>query len=192
MEAQPLKIVFRGDHDIGKTTLLLRRTTGAFPKSLSIIPSGYGQYEEPQNKGVLEVNGHLVHATYWDTAPRQDYAVLKRLAYEGAQVVAICYSVARVASFRNLEQLIAEADALAPLARRLLVGLCVDLRSESSSSGSVTFGAGEQAARRLGFDGFVECSSLTGEGVDLAFEEATRVGLLGSRPPRKPRACHFL
>lgn len=48
--------------------------------------SGYGQYEEPQDKGIVEVNGQLVHVTYWDTAPRHDYAVLKRLAYEGAQV----------------------------------------------------------------------------------------------------------
>ena len=45
---------------------------------------------------------------------------------------------------------------------------------------------GAQAAREIGARKYLECSSLTGEGVDNVFEAATRAALLTFEKGEKP------
>lgn len=68
----------------------------------------------------------------------------------------------------------------------ILVGLKKDLREDpmkqeemrKKSWGFMTDNDGVQAAREIGARKYLECSSLTGEGVDDVFEVATRAALL--------------
>lgn len=68
----------------------------------------------------------------------------------------------------------------------ILVGLKKDLRGDpvaqeemrKRSQRFVTEHDGESAAREIGARKYLECSSLTGEGVDDVFEAATRAALL--------------
>ena len=68
----------------------------------------------------------------------------------------------------------------------ILVGLKKDLRSDpvavdemrKKSLRFVTEHDGEAAAREVGARKYLECSSLSGEGVDDVFEAATRAALL--------------
>lgn len=68
----------------------------------------------------------------------------------------------------------------------ILVGLKKDLRTDEDaieemrrrSQRFLTFSDGEAVRRDIGAKKYLECSSLSGEGVDDVFEAATRAALL--------------
>lgn len=84
------------------------------------------------------------------------------------------------------DQWVEEATEKCPGVPIILVGLKKDLRSDPVAidemrKKSLRFVAehdGEAAAREIGARKYLECSSLTGEGVDDVFEAATRAALL--------------
>ena len=53
----------------------------------------------------------------------------------------------------------------------------------------LTTAEGEDVRRRIGAKKYLECSSLTGEGVDDVFEAATRQSLLGGGRERERGGC---
>lgn len=79
----------------------------------------------------------------------------------------------------------------------MLVGLKKDLRTnpqaiqEVSRRGSyfVTPQEAEQVAKEVGARRYLECSALTGEGVDDIFEVATRASLLITNTPKEQTSC---
>jgi Rho family protein len=78
----------------------------------------------------------------------------------------------------------------------ILVGLKKDLRDDpvaqeemrKRSEKFLQFEEGEEVRKRIGAKKYLECSSLTGEGVDDVFEAATRQSLL-SGDRKETRAC---
>lgn len=56
----------------------------------------------------------------------------------------------------------------------------------------VTEAEGAAAGREIGARKYLECSSLTGEGVDDVFEAATRAALLTFEKGRRPGCCLIL
>lgn len=83
-------------------------------------------------------------------------------------------------------QWVEEASRLCPGVPIILVGLKKDLREDpvaieemrKKSLRFVTSHDGDSAAREIGAKRYLECSSLSGEGVDDVFEAATRAALL--------------
>ncbi len=83
-------------------------------------------------------------------------------------------------------QWVVEATERCPDVPTILVGLKKDLRDDpvaieemrKKSRRFVTGHDGEVAAREMGARKYLECSSLSGEGVDDVFEAATRAALL--------------
>ena len=80
----------------------------------------------------------------------------------------------------------------------ILVGLKKDLRDDpqaieemrKQSTRFLTPDEGEDVRRRISAKKYLECSSLTGEGVDDVFEAATRQSLLsGGGSKREGRGC---
>lgn len=86
----------------------------------------------------------------------------------------------------RVEQWVEEATEKCPGVPIILVGLKKDLREDpvaveemrKKSLRFVTEHDGEAAAREIGAKKYLECSSLSGEGVDDVFEAATRAALL--------------
>lgn len=84
------------------------------------------------------------------------------------------------------QQWIEEATERCPSVPVILVGLKKDLRADpiaiedmrKKSLPFVTANEGEAAAREIGARKYLECSSLSGEGVDDVFEAATRAALI--------------
>ena len=123
----------------------------------------------------------------WDTAGQEDYERLRPLAYSKAHVILIAYSVDTPDSLDNVKhKWIEEANVRCPDCPILLVGLKKDLREDrmaqeemrKKSMRFTTEDEGTRAAREIGARKYLECSSLTGEGVDDVFEAATRAALL--------------
>lgn len=96
-------------------------------------------------------------------------------------------------------QWIEEAHERCPGVPIILVGLKKDLREDplaieemrKKSLRFVTTKEGTETATQVGARRYLECSSLTGEGVDDVFEAATRAALL-TFDKRKSSCCIVL
>ncbi|KAL9068628.1 MAG: hypothetical protein Q9161_006066 [Pseudevernia consocians] len=183
------KLVIIGDGACGKTSLLSVFTLGYFPTHYEL-----NQYLLVQVPTVFEnyvtdcrVDGKSVQLALWDTAGQEDYERLRPLAYSKAHVILIGFSIDTPDSLDNVKhKWVEEANERCPEVPIILVGLKKDLREdpmaqEEMRKKSLHFTSeneGTNAAREIGARKYLECSSLTGEGVDDVFEAATRAALL--------------
>lgn len=151
------------------------------------------------------VDGRSVQLALWDTAGQEDYERLRPLAYSKAHVILIGFSMDTPDSLENVKnkvrallsclasnksltskKWIDEANERCPGVPIILVGLKKDLREDplaieemrKKSLKFVTTKEGSDIGTQIGARKYLECSSLTGEGVDDVFEAATRAALL--------------
>jgi len=97
----------------------------------------------------------------------------------------------------RLPQWVEEAQERCPEVPIILVGLKKDLREDplaqeemrKKSMHFTTENEGNNAAREIGARKYLECSSLTGEGVDDVFEAATRAALLTFEKGERGGCC---
>ncbi|KAK2750982.1 Rho GTPase [Myotisia sp. PD_48] len=180
------KLVIIGDGACGKTSLLSVFTLGYFPT----VPTVFENYVTD-----CRVDGRSVQLALWDTAGQEDYERLRPLAYSKAHVLLIGFSVDTPDSLENVKnKWIDEANERCPDVPIILVGLKKDLRDdplavEEMRKKSLRFLSpkdGGEAASQIGARKYLECSSLTGEGVDDVFEAATRAALLSFDKNRSP------
>lgn len=93
-----------------------------------------------------------------------------------------------------------EVNELCPRVPIILVGLKKDLRNDpltieevrKRSSHIVLAPEAEAVARQIGARRYVECSALTGEGVDDVLEVATRASLLAIAEDEPAKCCIIL
>ena len=135
------------------------------------------------------VDGRSVQLALWDTAGQEDYERLRPLAYSKSHVILIGFSVDSPDSLENVRhKWVEEARERCPNTPILLVGLKKDLRDDpmaveemrKKSLKFLTPRDGSDMASTIGARKYLECSSLTGEGVDDVFEAATRAALLNT------------
>ncbi|KAI9792794.1 MAG: Rho GTPase [Peltula sp. TS41687] len=174
------KLVIIGDGACGKTSLLSVFTLGYFPTHY--VPTVFENYVTD-----CRVDGKSVQLALWDTAGQEDYERLRPLAYAKAHVLLIGFSVETPDSLENVKhKWIEEANERCPNVPIILVGLKKDLREDPiaieemrlRSQHFVSYKDGLDTAHQIGARKYLECSSLTGEGVDDVFEAATRAALL--------------
>jgi Rho family, other len=174
------KLVIIGDGACGKTSLLSVFTLGYFPTHY--VPTVFENYVTD-----CRVDGRSVQLALWDTAGQEDYERLRPLAYARAHVILIGFSVDSPDSLDNVQhKWVEEARERCPDIPIILVGLKKDLREDplaveemrKKSQKFVSAKDGENMAQICGARKYLECSSLTGEGVDDVFEAATRAALL--------------
>jgi Rho family, other len=149
------------------------------------------------------VDGKSVQLALWDTAGQEDYERLRPLAYSKAHVILIGFSIDTPDSLDNVKhkvgflypiaaanadflQWVEEANERCPNVPIILVGLKKDLREDpvaieemrKKSQHFVSTREATEIGHEIGARKYLECSSLTGEGVDDVFEAATRAALL--------------
>jgi len=133
----------------------------------------------------------------WDTAGQEDYDRLRPLCYRRTHVVVVCFAVNSIASFDNVQvKWMPEVRHHCRDAPVVLVATKIDLRRHGGTAQLVTTDDGDELARQLRVDAYVECSSKTGDGVADVFQtaarEALRVGRQLSCPGRPRKICHLL
>ena len=140
------------------------------------------------------VDGKSVQLALWDTAGQEDYERLRPLAYSQAHVILIAFSIASQDSLHNITtKWHPEVQERCPNVPIILVGLKKDLREDpvaieemrKRSEKFLTSDEGEDVRKRINAKKYLECSSLTGEGVDDVFEAATRQSLLSGGDRRR-------
>lgn len=188
------KLVIIGDGACGKTSLLSVFTLGYFPTHY--VPTVFENYVTD-----CRVDGRSVQLALWDTAGQEDYERLRPLAYAQSHVILIGFSVDSPDSLENVRhKWIEEARERCPDVPIILVGLKNDLRQDPVAIEEmrrrgwkfVTPREGEQMAQLCGARKYLECSSLTGDGVDDVFEAATRAALLNNGKKSDGGCCVIL
>jgi Rho family, other len=144
------------------------------------------------------VDGKSVQLALWDTAGQEDYERLRPLAYSKAHVILIGFSVDSPDSFENVKAKWAEeARDRCPGVPLILVGLKKDLREDPiaieemrrRSQRFISTKEGNDMKEVIGARKYLECSSLTGEGVDDVFEASTRAAMITGREGSSAGCC---
>ena len=163
-----------GDTGCGKTSLIQAYQAGKFPSITSV--SRYAYYKLTKIKNIP------AEVILYDTIGLEDYNDIQRrsLMFMFSEITILCYSVGSLESFENISsQWWPEVEASHARLKKphILVGLKKDLRilyssKEDENLECVTTAKGKELAKLIGAMAFIECSSVTNEGIDKVFETA--------------------
>nr|XP_018668724.1 ras-related protein Rac1-like [Ciona intestinalis] len=185
MEA--IKCVVVGDGAVGKTCLLIRCITNAFPGVN--VPTVFENYSVK-----VVVDGRMMNLGLYDTAGMDDYDRLRLLSYPQTDVFLICYSLVCHSSLENIWwKWFPEISHHAPGTAIVLVGTKCDLREDPETVkvlakrniSPVTTKQGLQMAKKINAVQFLECSALTQKGVKAVFDEAICAALSSTKQAAK-------
>ncbi|KAI9193149.1 uncharacterized protein BJ171DRAFT_532555 [Polychytrium aggregatum] len=161
------KVVCVGDEGVGKTCMVLRLLNGSFQEEhVATLEESYSLPSQPD----LEI---------CDTAGAVAFDRLRPYAYERASSFLICFAVDSIPSFKSVEEkFVPEVRYYCPNRPFAVVGLKSDARDKaarespgggSPESGFVTFEMGLELAKKMSATRYVECSSLSGDGIQTVF-----------------------
>ncbi|KAI8322944.1 GTP-binding protein, rho subfamily [Martensiomyces pterosporus] len=184
-EAYPVqiqrKMILIGDGATGKTCLLYTFREGQFPPDNRYIPTVFDTCIVD-----MEVRGHPVELSLWDTAGQEEFDRLRMMCYPGVNIVLLCFSVDSPDSLENAyEKWFREATKQAKGAPIILVALKTDLRADQSTiehlarfgQAPVTYAQGQAVAKRMNAAKYVECSSIRNLNIRQVFETAANLAV---------------
>lgn len=161
------KVVIFGDAGCGKTTLAKRYMTGLFiPDSQMTIGVDF------ETKDIF-LNGSHVKLMVWDFAGEERFRFMLPKYIRGAMGGILLYDITEYSSFSHIYDwlsVIKETNEDFPI---FLIGSKIDL----SSIREITYKEGLKFCKSRGLNAFMECSSKTGENVDIVFENLTQLML---------------
>ncbi|KAI9351830.1 P-loop containing nucleoside triphosphate hydrolase protein [Zopfochytrium polystomum] len=170
-ERTPTKVAIVGDGASGKRSLL-RAFVDSCPDSVRIDDSSATVH--------ITTDGQTDTLELWTD---DSYDRLRPLVLTISTVVLICFSTISPMSFEDVvERWMPEVDYYCPPRHVILVCCRKDLREDAETVAylsqyhmtPITTFQGIKAAARIGAYRYVECSSLTGEGVKELLEHAAR------------------
>lgn len=169
-----LQINIVGDAGCGRTSLIDAYQADEFPSITSV--SRYARYK------LMKIANMPVEMIFYDTVGLEDFDDVQRrsLMFRFSEISILCYSVDSRQSFENISsQWWPEVKAVKASPTKkpyMLVGLKKDLSSTkldcNGKSECVTTNEGKALAKSIGAVSFVECSSVTNEGINEVFEMA--------------------
>ncbi|GAA5981924.1 hypothetical protein JCM5350_006566 [Sporobolomyces pararoseus] len=168
------KQILLGDAATGKSSLLVRLTDKRFLEhSEPTIGVEFGS-----NICTLE-DGKRVKLQVWDTAGQESFRAITRSYYRGAGGALLCFSLTSHQSFHNLKSWLNDLRAWGEEDLMILVvGNKGDVSETAEGTGEkreVTREEAEAWVQEEGLAGYVETSAKTGNGVEEAFNELTRL-----------------
>lgn len=163
---------------VGKTSLLITFTRGAFPGD-DYIPTVFDNY----SANIL-VDGKPINLGLWDTAGQEDYDRLRPLSYGNVDVFLVCFSLVHHASFQSIRmKWHPEIKQHCPKVPIILVGTKQDRVSKTAS---IKHAEGKILQKEIGASAYLECSSRTQIGVEEVFHTAVRAAL---QPTKEKNGC---
>ena len=168
------KIVIFGDAGCGKTTLTQRFLTNLFVSDSKMT---IGVDFEVKS---LVVNKQKVKLQIWDFGGEERFRFLLPTYVRGARGGVFMYDITNYSSIAHIDDWLTvikkeiRKEALFPI---IVVGGKADL----AENREVPASEGIKIAKSRGVDGFIECSSKTGENVEESFEALTSLMLDDSR-----------
>jgi small GTP-binding protein len=161
-----LKAVIVGDSGVGKTSLAMRWTTGAYSKSAG--PTVGANYQ----RKLVALESQEVDVFLWDTAGQEQFQALTPLYARSSSVAILTASIVEPTSFDNIQRWLSLLQlASAELPPVVFAVNKVDLRGSAFKSVDEI-----HEEYRSRFAGIFFVSAVTGEEVDNLFAFAALAG----------------
>lgn len=189
-----IKCVCVGDGCVGKTSMLISYTTNSFPQSY--LPTVFDNYSV-----TVMINQEPFTLALFDTAGQTDFQSLRKFSYKNTDVFLVCFNVMSPVSFKNaLKMWVNEIRQITsedvPI---VLVGTKIDLRNDrnqienlaKSKEKVISREQGEQAAKQIRAQSYVECSALTQESLKETFDAAIIAALTPSTSKSNRILCCY-
>jgi len=164
LSTNKFKIVIFGDGGVGKTTLVNRYLKGVFTSGAMTIGVDF-------HLKVMDIQGNKIVLQIWDYAGQDRFRFLFPSYVSGSEGAIFMFDVTRYSSIKSLSEWM-EAfkrgfdsdDVKIP---KIMVGGKIDLDIQRSISRQDA----EELAKKYNFDEYIECSSKTGENVEIIFNK---------------------
>ena len=155
------KILVLGDPSVGKSCFLIRYTEDTFQ---DVYLSTIGM--DCKYKDVILEEDKSIRLQIWDTAGQDRFRSITKNLYKGAAGIMLIYDITNRNTFDNVKKWVNSIkEEVTSKVVIILVGNKIDLDKKRQ----VQTDEGEQIAEEFDMP-FFECSALTGENINSAFE----------------------
>ncbi len=158
-----LKLVTVGSASVGKTSMIVRYSTGAFRENYSPTLGTAFSYKK------MKLDGNFVTLQIWDMGSQDFLERVRANYYIGAHGVFFVYDITSWESFNDVQEWKDEVDRNLDKYKSLLVANKTDLALERV----VSTEEGQEMAAKLGMD-YIETSVKLNRSVNESFELITR------------------
>ena len=171
----PIKLVTLGESGVGKTSVINRYITGSFPESSKpTIGAAFITKE-------VKFGNETYNLMIWDTAGQEEYRGLAPMYYRNASIAIVMFDIVSRPSFEAVDYWLKDLkDNAGPDIGVLLCANKMDLQEDRFQGADfLEFSKDHNVV-------YVETSALTGEGIDLLFEQAIKLFIKNKNQPIPP------
>ena len=168
-EAQYLfKVCIFGDGDVGKTTLLHRYYSNKFEDSMKMtIGADIGVK-------ILNIDGKKIKLQIWDFGGQDQFRVFFQYFFKGANGSIFMYDITRKSSLMNIDVWLNDLKTHASTDKDIQIPiLMVGGKTDLEDKRVVTPEEAMKLQKSHNLHAFFECSSKTGQNVNVIFETLT-------------------
>ena len=162
-------MVIFGDAGCGKTTLTQRFLTNLFKSDTKMT---IGVDFEVKS---LETNGKKVKLQIWDFGGEERFRFLLPTYVRGANGALFMYDVTNYSSLAHIDDWLLVVKKEIKSEQESFPIIAVGGKADLIDAREVTGDEGINIAKSRGVDGFIECSSKTGENVESTFNALTSI-----------------
>ncbi|PRP87676.1 Ras guanine nucleotide exchange factor Q [Planoprotostelium fungivorum] len=163
---ESIKIMLVGDGTVGKTSLLVSYTSGAFLTS-EYLPTIFDNYSK-----IEKFEGKEINLILWDSAGQEEFANIRKVNYPGTDCFLICYSIDSIPSIRNVVDKV-EISLWIPEIRKhsskAIIGVVGTKEDMEARPECLSFIQAEQYLKKVKYSFHVRTSAKTGNNVKEAF-----------------------
>lgn len=186
------KCVVVGDSGVGKTCMAIVYDKKVFPTDY--VPTIYSAYI-----AYVKIDSEGYEFVLWDTTGNSEYDRLRRNCdYHSTNVVFLCFSVTQPTSFVSvMTRWYPELQEICPDVPVIVIGTKTDLRNDEatinelreSGLSPITKDEGQQLAKDINAVKYLECSSMTNEGVSEVGLTIVQTILSGKSADKGKKDC---
>lgn len=169
MEDNQYKVCILGDSAVGKTTLTHRYLSGVFKESYKLT-LGMDFYVKK-----LHLNGNKIALHIWDFAGEDKFRFLLSSTLVGTHGAIFMYDLTRYNTFKNLTDWLTVFDNSNQTHNQEVPKVLVGGKLDLMENRTISQEEAKSFTNENNFLEYLECSSKTGENIDIVFDIISRI-----------------